>query len=90
MIQRWYADAGIIPISTHCTGLQLLNREWCDDISDASLRAIAMNCTGLQSLCTQGCDRLSSDELLFVSSQYLSIKFPNYMHAHKATLYCDE
>ena len=27
---------------------------------------------------------------LFVSSQYLSIKFPNYMHAHKATLYYDE
>ena len=28
--------------------------------------------------------------LYFVSSQYLSIKFPNHMHAHKAALYYDE
>jgi hypothetical protein len=44
------------------------------------VRTHTVGTTGI--VCTTG--------LLFVSSQYLSIKFPNYMHAHKATLYYEE
>ena len=47
-------------VSTHCTGLQSLNLEQCNEITDISLIAVAHE---LQSLHTNGCDGLSSDEL---------------------------
>jgi len=43
-------DAGIISLSTHCTGLQSFNLgSWCQ-IIDASIMLISTHCTGLESL----------------------------------------
>jgi hypothetical protein len=42
--------ASIISISTHCTGLQSLILDRCQQITDVSVLSISENCTGLKEL----------------------------------------